>query len=277
MPLQFDTSKPRVQYDIAYACFLLIGLSVMVIEISTLSHKREMYAFLIVIPLTMLSGVAFVVGAGFSLWLWRHAPLPILSVLALLIIVAFIAGDSDEFWESFETALLWYGIIAIIIPLWWFLFFRWRVDGAMASDRPRPLYRGAPRVHYDIAYACFLLYGLTAVLNAISAFVPIDHFAVLLPLSYLSWVALIVGVGFSIWLWRHVPLPILAALTVLFVLGGFFLGIDELMTMDPKQQAFWFKFITAVQWAYGITATVIPLWWFLILRRRADRTMGSKA
>ena len=126
MPLRFDTSRPRVQYDIAYACFLLIGLSVVVIEISTLSHKREMYAFLIVIPLTNLSGVAFVVGAGFSLWLWRHAPLPILSVLALLIIVAFIAGDSDEFWESFETALLWYGIIATIIPLWWFLFFRWR-------------------------------------------------------------------------------------------------------------------------------------------------------
>ncbi len=71
MPLQFDTSKPRVQYDIAYACFLLIGLAVLVMGISTLGHEREMYAFVVGIPLMALSGVAFVVGVGFSLWRWR--------------------------------------------------------------------------------------------------------------------------------------------------------------------------------------------------------------
>ncbi len=112
---------------------------------------------------------------------------------------------------------------------------------------------------------------------------------------YLSLVALVVGVGFSIRLWRHAPLSILAALIVLFVLVGFFLDVDRILTVTcadaeryvsdadsyvecaTKQRAFWSKFITAVQWAYGIIATVIPLWWFLILRRRADVAMDSKA
>lgn len=135
-----------------------------------------------------------------------------------------------------------------------------------------PLDTSAPRTRYDIAYACFLLIGLAVLLGATSIY--IDLSTVLFPLSYLSWIAVVVGVGFSIRLWRHAPLPILAALTVLFVLVGFFVGIDELMAMDPEQQEFWFIFITAVHWVYGITASVVALWWFFILRRRGD---GAKA
>ncbi len=275
MPLQFDTSKPRVQYDIAYACFLLIGLAVLVMGISTLGHEREMYAFVVGIPLMALSGVASVVGVGFSLWLWRHAPLPILSALTAFFIVGLWTETPSA---DFVNAVAWvYGIILIVIPLWWFLILRRRAEGAIGGDRPRPLYRGAPRAHYDIAYACFLLYGLTALLNAFSALVPIDYFAVLLPLLYLSWAALLVGVGFSIRLWRHALLATLAALTVFYVLSGFFfLGIGELCTdVGVECFEFWFKFMTTVHWAYAIIATGIALWWFVVLRRRADGTMAS--
>ena len=137
-----------------------------------------------------------------------------------------------------------------------------------------PLDTSAPRRHYDIAYACFLLIGLIILLGKMSFYGdlgPIDLGSVL---SLLALPALVVGgVGFSIQLWRHAPLPILAALTVLFVLPGFF--VDFVMALAPREQEFWFKFNHAVHWAYGITATVIALWWFFILRRRADGAMAK--
>ncbi len=137
---------------------------------------------------------------------------------------------------------------------------------------PLPLDTSAPRTHYDIAYACFLLSGLAVLLGAMSVY--INFYTVLFPLSYLSWIAVVVGAGFSIRLWRHVPLPILAGLTVLFFLVGLFLSLDKLMAMDPEQQELWFTFITAVHWVYGITATVVALWWFFIRRRRVN---GARA
>lgn len=135
---------------------------------------------------------------------------------------------------------------------------------------PLPLDTSAPRTHYDIAYACFLLNWLAVVFGGASFFIYIGHFNVPLPLSLLAWVASLVGVGFSIRLWRHAPLSILGALTVLFVLLGFFVGL-----MDPKQQERWFGFMDAVHWAYGITVTVIALWWFLRFRQRAAAAMAK--
>ena len=139
-----------------------------------------------------------------------------------------------------------------------------------------PLDPSAPRTHYDIAYACFLLIGLTGLLGEMSFYQDgIDLLGIDLGflLSSLAWVPLVVGVVFSVELWRHAPLPILAALTVLLVFPGFF--VDFVMALAPRQQEFWFKFIDAVLWAYEITATVIALWWFFILRRRADGAMAK--
>jgi len=133
MPLRFDTSRPRVQYDIAYACFLLIGLSVLGIAILAISHEGErLLPFIaIIILLMVLSGVAFVVGVGLSLWLWRHAPLPILSVLTAFLIVGLL---TEEYSTECVNAVWWvFGIIAIVIPLWWFSILRRRADGAMDS------------------------------------------------------------------------------------------------------------------------------------------------
>ncbi len=125
MPLQFDTSKPRVQYDIAYACFLVCGLGLVVIFgifPFILEHQIIPFvAFLWFIPISLLM---LVVGVGFSIRLWRHAPLPILSALAFIFIT--VALNTD-------TALLWYGIIATVTSLWWFVVLRRRADGAMDS------------------------------------------------------------------------------------------------------------------------------------------------
>ena len=286
MPLQFDTSKPRVQYDIAYACFLVLGLGFVVFIVGILQSNLEPYnTAVLAISFMPIALLTLVIGVGFSIRLWRHAPLPILSALAF-ITVAFLTVEHCD--KPVATALLSYGIIAIVTSLGWFLIFRWRAHGARGRDKSRPLYRGAPRVQYDIAYGCFLLYGLTILLGEILTYNPIVHLMVLRPLTYLSWVALVVGVGLAIRLWRHTPLPILAALTVLFLLVSFFLSIDEVVSRmcadaefygecATKQRAFWANFITAVYWAYGITATVITLWWFSILRRRADGAMGSNA
>ena len=173
MPLPLDTSKPLVLYDIAYACFFLCGLVVIVFgiaEFTTIIRAGAYFFFGVLVPLTFVFLIVFVVGVGFSLWLWRHVPLPILSALTVLVIVAFITSvDSDEYWE-FLPAVTWaYGIIATVVPLGWFLFFRWHAHGAMGTDKSRPLYRGAQRVHYDIAYVCFLVFGLTALFGVVSA------------------------------------------------------------------------------------------------------------
>ena len=123
MPL--NTSKPRVQYDIAYACFLVLGLGfVVIVGIFTFILENEMLAFFAFLWFIPIALPTLVIGVGFSIRLWRHAPLPILSALAFIFIT--VALNTD-------TALLWYGIIATVTSLWWFVVLRRRADGAMDS------------------------------------------------------------------------------------------------------------------------------------------------
>ena len=102
MPWPLDTSKPLVLYDIAYACFLLCGLVVIVFGIAELTGAGAYFFFGVIVPLVFVFLIVFVVGVGFSLRLWRHVALPILSALtALVIIVSFITTEGTNFGSIF--------------------------------------------------------------------------------------------------------------------------------------------------------------------------------
>ena len=82
----------------------------------------------------------------------------------------------------------------------------------------------AGRLKYDFAYGCFLFCGMTALLISVFGKAAKDDntsallgFFVAIPLAFASFAAMVAALVLSMMLWRHWPLLILSALTVLSV------------------------------------------------------------
>ena len=80
------------------------------------------------------------------------------------------------------------------------------------------------RLKYDFAYGCFSFCGMTALLITIIGKAAKDDntsallgFFVAIPLAFASFAAMVAALVLSMMLWRHWPLLILSALTVLSV------------------------------------------------------------
>ena len=105
---------------------------------------------------------------------------------------------------------------------------------------------------FDIAYGCFLFCGLFTgafpISGLISEEVSFYYFwYVSIPLGPLFIGGMLVGIGYSIRLWRHFPLPFLSLVSLV-----------SFAVMDSE----------IVGWAYPSIATALPAWWFIIGRRR---------
>lgn len=125
------------------------------------------------------------------------------------------------------------------------------------------------RAQYDLAYGCFLVCGLTALLGSLMEAIPKDEgtaallgFFVAIPLVLASFAALVVGVGLCIRLPNRWPLVILSGMSVLFVAA--------LLTGYGSTP---FYYATAI--VYGVAVVTISGVWFLILRRRGGRTSAT--
>ncbi len=118
------------------------------------------------------------------------------------------------------------------------------------------------RPQYDLAYGCFLLCGLTALIISAMSALPMDSgtagglgFLVALPLFLTSLLAMVFGVVLSVRLWKDWSLVNLSGMSLLFIV--------ELLT-EVGSTAFY----NAVPVVYGIGVVVIFGVWFLVLRRR---------
>ena len=131
------------KYDVAYGCFLFCGVVVLFLNslyyVFAIDEETAIYlAVVVAIPLTMVSLGVMVVGIGFSIWLYHHWPLVVLSLLSVLFIaevfteygpVLFIA---DIFMFTgygpalYDAAPILYGLSACGFSLRWFLFLRKR-------------------------------------------------------------------------------------------------------------------------------------------------------
>ena len=119
-------------------------------------------------------------------------------------------------------------------------------------------------VKYDVAYGCFLFCGLVSLLFMIGSFVPMSNgvaamlgIGVGVPLMIISIVAMIVGIGFTIFLRHHKPLVILSLLTVFvaFVIATQF--VPAVLVLVP----------------YAVLTIGLSCRWFFFLRKRWDKNV----
>jgi hypothetical protein len=118
------------------------------------------------------------------------------------------------------------------------------------------------RLKYDFAYGCFLFCGMTALLITIIGKAAKDDntsallgFFVAIPLAFASIAAMVAALVLSMMLWRHWPLLILSALTVLSV---------AVIAMVHGSEAFY----NSAAILYGVGVVAMTGRWFLVLRRR---------
>ena len=125
------------------------------------------------------------------------------------------------------------------------------------------------RVEYDCAYGCFLFCGLAALSGSLMEAIPKDEgttvllgYFVAIPLVLASFVALLSGIVLCLRLWKHWPLVILSAMSVLFV-AALFIGHGSA------------TFYYAVSITYSAGVVAICARWFLILRTKGIPTPAT--
>ena len=119
----------------------------------------------------------------------------------------------------------------------------------------------------DIPYGCFLLAGATSLAMGLIRASYTDAewsggagaiFLLILPVILAAFVAMLVGIVLTVWLWREWPLPLLAALSIVAILGS-------LVGIIPA------RIENAVPTIYGAVTCAICAVWFLFSRWRQLR------
>lgn len=118
----------RQQYDIAYGCFLFIGVVLLFISILSFIPMGNGVAgglgFLVMIPLAIASLMAMVVGIGYSARLYHHWPLVFLSLLSILFVAEMVTEYGPVAFYNMVPVL--YGASTCAFSLVWFLILRKR-------------------------------------------------------------------------------------------------------------------------------------------------------
>lgn len=120
--------KKRIEYDFAYGCFLLWGLTVLSLSVIRASYTDAEWAggagaiLLLLLPLILVAFVAMLVGIVLSLRLWKHRPLIILAGMTVLLIAEFSFGYGSN---AFQNAVaIVYGVAVAAMFVTWFLVLR---------------------------------------------------------------------------------------------------------------------------------------------------------
>jgi hypothetical protein len=111
--------KRRSQCDIAYGCFLILGLSSLVVHVVSLlptpyDNALEEIAFLFGIPILIGSILALLIGIVFAILQWRHWQLLFLAAITILGMLPH--GLTLYGWIS--------AVVGTALPLWWFFVVR---------------------------------------------------------------------------------------------------------------------------------------------------------
>ena len=124
------------------------------------------------------------------------------------------------------------------------------------------------RWQYDLAYGCFTFCGLVALLIGLFTFLPIGFdsaggfgYLLLIPLTAMSFGAMLLGLIMAARLFRHRPLALLALVSLLFV--------AEIVTEFGPVLLF-----NLAPLIYGLVACGFGGAWFFALRKRLRRESG---
>jgi hypothetical protein len=122
-------SRDWSKYDLAYGCFLLCGASALIVGVMSVSPMGTgaagVLGFLVAIPLALASIAALVVGVVLSFVLWRHWPLPLLSVMTVLFLAELVLEAGPV--AIYNAVPFLYGIGTLVICGIWFSVVRGRM------------------------------------------------------------------------------------------------------------------------------------------------------
>lgn len=107
----------RSEYDLAYGCFLLCGLTALVISAMSVIPMDPGSAgglgILVAVPLFLVSLAAMVSGLLLSVRLWKDWSLRILSGMSILFLVEFLFEYGSAGFYNAVTGLYGVGVVAI--------------------------------------------------------------------------------------------------------------------------------------------------------------------
>ena len=115
------TSKHRIRYDIAYGCFAICGLSVMIMSSMVLIvAKMESIAPAFGIAIALPSQIALPAGAIgiiLAIMLWRHWQLPFLALLSICFAGLWLTTNGTQ--AIYYIAPWIYGLVTGLFALYW--------------------------------------------------------------------------------------------------------------------------------------------------------------
>ncbi|PYT60098.1 MAG: hypothetical protein DMG35_12350 [Acidobacteria bacterium] len=109
----------RRQLDFAYACFALLGLTMLAFEAEAFVDAKNQGAYAMTIGLLLLlpSMLAFVLAICLTVMRRRYRPIVVFCLLTMLLLALAIGS----------VAMAWiYGAVSMLVPAWWFTVGRWR-------------------------------------------------------------------------------------------------------------------------------------------------------
>jgi hypothetical protein len=119
-------TETRLRYDVAYGCFFFCG--VVALLISTISvipmdtGTSGGLGFMVLIPLSIASLVAMVIGISYTIRFRQHRPLVVLSLFSVLFVAEVVTEyGSVKFYNAVSTL---YGLTTCGFSLAWFFVLR---------------------------------------------------------------------------------------------------------------------------------------------------------
>jgi hypothetical protein len=127
------SGRRRLMCDIAYCCFVITCIFFLLAWLTEfLSYNAYTVFFWFLLYLIPPSGFAALVGIVLSLIVWRHWPLPFLSLMTLLLLIELLTDAGTA--EFFAEAQIAYAITCFAFTLVWFTRFRKRYQSKVEND-----------------------------------------------------------------------------------------------------------------------------------------------
>jgi hypothetical protein len=121
-------TESKRKYDIAYGSFAFVGVTSLIVGLLSFVPMDTATAgglgFLVLIPLSIISLAAILVGFVYTIILFRHRRLIILSLLSILFLIEAVAEYGSPLFYSFVPLL--YGLIVCAFSFAWFFVRRKR-------------------------------------------------------------------------------------------------------------------------------------------------------
>lgn len=128
-------SSSRIRYDLAYGCFSLCGLSViimssMVLALTRMESIAPAFGVVIALP-SQIALPAGAIGIVLAIMLWRQWQLPILALLTIVFAGFWLSSNGTQ--TIYYVAAWTYGLVTIAFFIHWFRNLRPRFGASLEA------------------------------------------------------------------------------------------------------------------------------------------------